>query len=269
MNTQNLPLTGKVALVTGGGRGIGRATALELARLGADVAVAARSTAEIDQVAAEIEASGRHALAVSVDLSDVNATLALVDTIEHEVGPIDILINNAGIVGPFGASWTLDAAAWVQAVQVNVTAPFLLSHRVLPHMLAAQWGRIVNVSSGIARRAMNNIGAYSVSKAALDMLTQQIGGELAGTPVTITAIYPGMVETAMSNNVSAQAELLGVMAANMQKMRSEGRMAQPDRPARLMAAIVLSTDSTLNGQVVDIQGDVAQRLMAASTQPTA
>ncbi len=254
-------LSGKIALVTGGGRGIGRATALELARLGADVAVAARSTAEIDEVAAAIKALGRRSVAIAVDLADAQSTLALVGTVEKALGPINILINNAGMVGPFGPTWTLDPAEWDRAMHINVIAPFLLARQALPAMLAADWGRIVNVSSGIAQNPANNIGAYSTTKAALDMFSRQLGGELKGTHVTTTSIYPGIVDTAMSNHVSQQ-ETLGQMASYMQKLRSENNMAQPESPARLIAAVVLATDSALNGQIVDIHSEIGKRLLA-------
>src|SRR5438876_3785317 len=115
---------GRVALVTGGGRGIGRATALELARRGADVAVAARNAGEIEEVAAAIREQGRRTLAVPVDLSDAQATRGLAATVEQALGPVAILVNNAGVVGPFGASWELDPLEWKRALQINLVAPF-------------------------------------------------------------------------------------------------------------------------------------------------
>jgi len=140
-------LSGKVALITGGGRGIGRATALELARRGADIAVAARGAPEIEVVAATVRDGGRRALAIPRDLSDAAAARALAAIVERELGPVAILVNNAGVVGPFGPLWENDPTAWEQALRLNLAAPFLLTRAALPRMIAAGWGRIVNVSA--------------------------------------------------------------------------------------------------------------------------
>jgi NAD(P)-dependent dehydrogenase (short-subunit alcohol dehydrogenase family) len=211
-------LEGKVALVTGGGRGIGRATAIELARHGADVAVAARSVPEIKEVAAAIRAQGRRALAVPVDLADPGAVAVLISTVKRALGPIAILINNA-VVGPFGTAWQLDPADWMQAVRINLVAPFLLAQGVLPGMLATGWGRIVNVSSGAAQHPMERVGAYSPSKAGLDMVTRQLAAELRDVGVVVTGVYPGTVDTAMPARIRAQTEeMVGALARQFQSL---------------------------------------------------
>ncbi len=207
--------TGKVALVTGGGRGIGRATALALAQLGANVALAARSAGEIEEVAAMIRTNGRKALAVSTDLADSSAPDALVSAVEQGLGPVNVLVNVAGLSGPFGAAWEVDPAEWERTLHVNLVVPFLLMHRVVPDMLQRGWGRIVNVSSGGAQIPFTRQGAYSTSKAGLDMLTRQFAAELAGTGVAVTAIYPGLVDTpAAAHFRTLPPELIGEDAAN-------------------------------------------------------
>jgi len=257
-------LRGKVALVTGGGRGIGRATAIELARRGADVAIMARSAPEIEEAAAAVRACGRRVLGISVDLADAEATRGLVLTVREQLGPVAILVNNAGTVGPFGATWELDPEEWEQAIQVNLIAPFLLAHAVLRDMIAVRWGRIVNVSSGAARTPFERTGAYSTSKAGLDMLTRQLAVELADTGVATTAVYPGTVDTAMPASIRAQSEE-AVGAATAQRFRqlhADGALLSPDQPARLIAAIATADGPSLNGHIISIQSEEGQHLLA-------
>ncbi len=263
-------IQGKTALVTGGGRGIGRATALALAGQGVDIAIAARNSTELDEVAAAVRAHGRRVLAVPVDLADTRAARGLVATVERELGPIAILINNAGMVGPFGLSWDLDPDEWEQALRLNLLAPFLLARTALPGMIAAGWGRIVNVSSGAAQHPFARTGAYSTSKAGLDMLTRQLAVELAGTNVAVTAVYPGIVDTAMPASIRAQpTEVVGAATAEQfQRLQADGALQSPDRPAQLIAALVAADDLSFSGQIVAIDDEVAQRLLARYTAPS-
>lgn len=256
-------LTGKVALVTGGGRGIGRAVALDLARRGAQVAVAARTTHEIERVAAEIKELGRESLALAVDLSDSHATRPLVSTVADVLGPITILINNAAVTGPFGVTWELDPNAWERALTINLIAPFRLAHAVLPHMIEAGWGRLINVSSGAARNPVERAGPYSVSKAGLDMLTRQLGLELEGTGVAAIAVYPGVVDTAMQTTIREQpAAIVGQrVAQRFRQFYTSGQLQKPERPARLIAALAGDAGGAFNGQIVDVYSDAAQRLI--------
>ncbi len=264
-------IQGKIALVTGGGRGIGRATALALARQGVDIAIAARNSTELDEVAAAVRAHGRRVLAVPVDLGDARAARGLVATVERELGPLAILINNAGMVGPFGLSWDLDPDDWERALRLNLLAPFLLARTALPGMIAAGWGRIVNVSSGAAQRPFARTGAYSTSKAGLDMLTRQLAVELAGTNVAVTAVYPGIVDTAMPASIRAQpAEVVGAATAEQfQRLQADGALQSPDRPAQLIAALVAADDLSFTGRIVTIGDEEGQRLLAghATTSP--
>lgn len=256
-------LQGKVALVTGGGRGIGRAAALELARRGADVAVAARSKREIDSVAAEIQQLGRQAAAFTVDLVQKDAAKALVNQVTSALGPISILVNNAAVVGPFGATWEVDPDEWEQALLVNLSAPFRLAHAVLLSMIEQGWGRIINVSSGAARNPMERAGTYSASKAGLDLLTRQLGLELEGTGVAAISIYPGVVDTAMQTEIREQPpEVVGAATAErFRDYHDSGRLQTPDRPGRLIAALAGDAGARFNGQIVDMYTDEAQQLI--------
>jgi len=193
------PLCDRVALVTGGGRGIGRATALGLAQAGARVAVLARSRHQLAGVVEEIRASGGTAMALVADVSDRPQVEAACELLRRELGAPGVLINNAAVVEPLGPTPTLDPEAIDTALAVNVIAPITLTARLVPDMIAAGWGRIVNVSSGIvaAPAAMPGMTTYAASKAALEAHTLNLAAELRGTGVTANVYRPGTVDTSM------------------------------------------------------------------------
>jgi 3-oxoacyl-[acyl-carrier protein] reductase len=257
-------LVGKVALVTGGGRGIGRAAALELARRGARVAVAARSKPELEAVAAEIQQAGGAAVAMTVDLADQEAIYRLVEEVSAALGPIAVLVNNAAAVGPFGLTWELDAKDWERSLWINLVAPFHLSYAALPSMLKQSWGRIINVSSGAARTALERAGPYSVSKAGLDMLTRQLGLELETSGIAAICVYPGVVDTVMQTAIREQppAVVGERVAERFQEYYTSGRLLDPSQPGRLIAALADTAGTEFNGQIVDVYSDEAQRLIA-------
>lgn len=260
-------LKDKVVLVTGGGRGIGRAVALELAQRGAKVAVVARSQAEVETVANEIKRAGREAIALSVDVSQSEAIAhQAVQSVLSAFGSVDILVNNAAVNGPYGTLWEVDATEWTRAIQTNVFAPFWLSQAVLPTMLAARWGRIINVSSGAARNPMARFGAYSTTKAALDMLTRQLGAELAESGVSAISVYPGTVETQMQTDIRQQpAEKIGeAMSQRFHAFYNSGQLQAPSRPAGLIANLSGEAGANLNGQIVDINDKTYAHLVTNS-----
>jgi len=185
--------------------------------------------------------------------------------VEREFGPVAILINNAGVVGPFGPLWENDPTAWEQALRLNLVAPFLLTRAALPGMIAAGWGRIVNVSAGAAQHPFARTGAYSTAKAGLDMLTRQLAEELTGAGVVgvaVTALYPGLVDTAMPAHIRAQAPAtIGEgLARWFQQAGADGVFQPPERPARAIAAIVATADLSFNGRIIDSDSDEGQRL---------
>jgi NAD(P)-dependent dehydrogenase (short-subunit alcohol dehydrogenase family) len=173
--------------------------AIGLAERGASVVVASRTAAEVDAVCAEIKEIGGIAVAIPADLSDPNDIIRLLSESKAAFGPVAILVNNAAVVSPIGSSPSLDPDDWAMAIDVNVTAVARLSFSVLPEMLEGRWGRIVNVSSGIAAHpeSMLRANAYATSKAALEAHTLNLAAELAGTGVTVNVYRPGGVDTAM------------------------------------------------------------------------
>lgn len=186
-------LDGQVALVTGAGRGIGRAIALALSDAGAAVAICARSQDEVTGVAGEIEGRGRHALAVRCDVTDRQEVERMAAAVEETIGPVTLLVNNAGRFGPVGPLAAIDPDNWWQALEVNVRGPLYCARAVLPGMLARGYGRIVNVSSGIGFAATPMLSAYVVSKTALYRLSENLAAETRGHGVSVFAIDPGLV----------------------------------------------------------------------------
>jgi NAD(P)-dependent dehydrogenase (short-subunit alcohol dehydrogenase family) len=180
--------------VSGGGRGIGRAIALAFAREGAHVAVTARTGAELDVVAAEIRALGRKALAVSCDVGERAQIDDAVRRVAEGLGPVEILVNNAGIAVSAKLLDT-DDALWERHLRVNLTGAFLMTRAVLPGMLAARWGRVVNIASIAGRQGYPYVAAYTASKHGLLGLTRALAQEVVTTGVTVNAICPGYVAT--------------------------------------------------------------------------
>src|SRR5947209_14631984 len=212
------------ALVTGGGRGIGQGIALGLVRVGMQVAVAARSA---DELAETVNLAGRNTIAHAADVSDPAAVRDTVRVVEERLGPIDLLVNNAGIGGPFGPLWENDPDDWWRCLQVNLRGPFLCCREVLPGMIARGGGRIVNVASGAGTYAIPHMSAYVASKTALIRLSEQLALEAGPYGVKVFAIRPGVVRTAMVE-VGRKAIPL------IQKILDEGQEVTPQVVAELV-----------------------------------
>jgi 3-oxoacyl-[acyl-carrier protein] reductase len=192
-------LNGRTALVTGGGRGIGRAIALELAKRKVRLALLARSTDQLEETAALARGFGADTYVVPADLGRPDAADHIARQLMGAVGPVDILINNAAVVWPLGPSASVEPSAWTTALTVNLTAPAALTFALLPEQLRRGWGRVVNVSSGVVARPASMVGgnAYVTAKAALEAHTLNLAAEVAGSGVTVNVFRPGAVDTDM------------------------------------------------------------------------
>ena len=222
-----------VAIVTGGSRGIGRAVARALVNAGAGVSIAARSDHELAETAALLRQVSDRVAAIPADVTDAGAVHRLVEETERQLGPVDVLVNNAGTCYALGPVWEVDADAWWRDIEVSLRGSFLCARAVLPGMLARRRGRIINMGSGIGLRPSAFSSAYSCAKAALLRLTDSIAAATRGHGVSVFAVSPGNVQTAMMDYLtdseagrrSAWWAGTGVPAA--------GARGGPLRPARL------------------------------------
>jgi NAD(P)-dependent dehydrogenase (short-subunit alcohol dehydrogenase family) len=253
-------IAGRVAFVTGGGRGIGRAIALALAREGAAVALAARSVPELEGVASEVQALGRRAFFLPLDVLDRRAVAAAPAEVARALGPVDILVNNAGMHAT-GPVQRIPDAQWDGVLQVNLTAPFLLTRAFLPGMYERGWGRVINVSSVAGKIGVKYMAAYVASKHGLVGLTRTVAVEAGRKGVTANAICPSWVETQMMDEgIQAIVEATGrapeeVRAALLAENPS-GRAASPEEVAEV--AVLLARNPAINGQCIHVDGGEVQ-----------
>lgn len=227
-------LRGKVAIVTGGGRGIGRAIAEAYAREGAAVVVCSRNRDEVDSTAAFLRDRGGRAEVVAGDVGDPATAERLIDTAQRKLGGCDILVNAAAISGPVGEVETLEPAAWSETFRINVTGTFLACRAVVPVMKRNGGGRIINVSSGLAERVQPGQAAYSASKAAVVQFSRVLAEEVRDTSIRVNAVHPGIVRTAMVDKLLAL-PAAGVHSAMVERLRSldaAGKIVAPETSAR-------------------------------------
>ena len=238
-------LTSRVALVTGGSRGIGEAIALALAEAGADVAINYRSRGDdAERVAAAVRALGRKAMTVRADVSQTLAVAGMMRGIEAALGPVDVLINNAGIA-LIRSIDDLTEADFDQTLAVNLKSVFLCTQAVLPHMRAQRWGRIVNISSGAARGA-GGVGLhYNASKAGMEGMTRGYAARLVKQGITVNAVAPSLIETDMvrSGLASSSARI------------PLGRFGTPQEVAQV--TLMLIGNAYMTGQTVALSGGMA------------
>jgi NAD(P)-dependent dehydrogenase (short-subunit alcohol dehydrogenase family) len=250
-------LSGRVALVTGGGRGIGRAIALGLAGAGASVALAGRNAASLDHVAAEVAERGGQALALPCDVGDGSAVSRAIAQARAALGPIVILVNNAGITASVKFADT-DDDTWERIMRVNATGPFFCCRAVVPDMIAQQWGRIVNVASIAALAGLPFSAAYSASKHALLGLTRSLALELGRHQITANALCPGWVETdmlrdAIASIVAATGRTSEQARASVLALSGQSRVTTAEEVAAAAMRLVGPEGASINGQAITIE----------------
>jgi NAD(P)-dependent dehydrogenase (short-subunit alcohol dehydrogenase family) len=241
-------LAGKIAIVTGGGRGVGRAAALALARHGATVAIAARTRRELDDTAAAITAAGGRALAVPTDIGDPHAVTALVARTVETFGTVDILAACAGINGPMEWIERTPVEAWEQVMRINLTGTFLACRAVLPVMRAQKHGKIVNVASGNAVRVQPGLAAYSASKAAVVQFTRVLAEEVREHGIQAYALHPGIIRSAIVDEQLAQ-PATGPTASLHARLRAL-TIQEPEYCGPFFAYLATDAANDLSGQFV-------------------
>jgi NAD(P)-dependent dehydrogenase (short-subunit alcohol dehydrogenase family) len=244
--------TGSVAIVTGGGRGLGRAFAQALAAAGAQVVVTARTTAQLTETAELIANAGGAARALLCDVSVPDDVARLVTTAE-QWGPIDLLVNNAGVAGPLGTPWDVDPAAWWRTFEVKMRGAFLCARAVLPGMLTRQRGRIVNISSGAAVRWYPALDAYCASKAALTQWTRCLARETQPHGITVFAFAPGTVRTAGTDYLATAPEVPQALGELVRARLREGRDTPIARAVQMLLFLVSGRADALSGRHIRVQ----------------
>jgi NAD(P)-dependent dehydrogenase (short-subunit alcohol dehydrogenase family) len=250
-------LTGQVAIVTGGGRGIGKAIAVGLAKAGSSVAVLARSEDQLAETVREITQRRGRAMSGTADVSDPEAVERLVAEVEETLGPVNFLVNNAGLAGPIGPTWETDQADWWRCLEVNLRGPMLCSKAVLPGMISRGTGRIVNVASGAGTFAIPYLGAYVTSKTAQIRFTEILHLETRAQGIKVFAIEPGSVRTSMAD-YALESEEGNRWLPWLGEVFQRGEDVPPDRAADLVVLLASGRVDALSGRFFRIKNDVVE-----------
>lgn len=250
-------LSGRVAVITGASRGIGQLMAVRLAEAGAAVALIARSEQALHTTAQTIQANGGKAIAVAADIARVDSLGELKSRVEHELGQASILINSAGVFGPIKAIRDTDPREWIETMNINAIAPFVLCQAFVGRMIDQGWGRIINVTSAASLHTPGPYySAYATSKVTMNQFTRHLAAELNGTGVTANVIHPGEVKTEMWAYIRDSVEQMGPELEGYKqwaKWVDETGGDDPEKSADLVLNLVSDEAAVINGQFLWIE----------------
>lgn len=249
-----LALNGKIALVTGASRGIGKATALGLARAGADIVVASRNLTELENVAQEVRTLGRKSLAVAAHMGRMDEIKALVTTVHQEFGRIDILVNNAATSPALASALDVDERLWDTIMNVNLKGLYFLSQAVARQMKEQGGGIIVNIASRDAFNPENRNSVYSISKAGVVMATKAMALEWAPFHIRVNAVAPGNVHTRMGDSRFSTGGYGPWYEETLIKRTPQGRIAEPDEIVGTILYLASDMSGFVTGQTVCVDG---------------
>ncbi len=240
-----MKLQNRVAIITGGGRGLGRAVALAFGKEGAKVVLAARTQEEIEHVAEELRSLRKDAIAVPTDVSNEDQVNRMVKETLEAYGTIDILVNNAGARGPIAPIHEIPLSEWEQTLRVNLTAAYLCAKAVLPVMIKKKEGKIINVATTMTPRP--NLTPYMVAKAGLIHLTKQLSREFKDYNIQVNAIHPGVMDTQMQEEIrKAGAKAIGTDM--FERLKEEGILHPPGEPAKLVLFLASGASDGITGE---------------------
>ena len=257
-----MKLNDRVAIVTGGGRGIGREIALALAQEGADVVVSGRQLDVLEQTVTEIESQGRQALAIVTDVSNEVQVNELINETLATFGRIDVLVNNAGIAGPTAAVTNLSREAWDEVMAVNLTGAFLCSRSVIPHMSERRSGKIINISSVAGKMAYALRSPYAASKWGMIGFSASLAQELGVYNIQVNAICPGPTAgDRMTSVIAGRAKELGRSADDVERLYLENtalkRMVDPKHVAAAVVFFCSEAGDSITGEALEVSAGYA------------
>ena len=254
-------LSGQTAIITGGGRGLGQAFALALAEAGVHVIITARSENELRDTVKRIEQKGGTATFITADVIDPEATQQVIATVEQQVGPIDLLINNAASLRALGVISDIDAEAWWREIEINLRGPFLYTKAVLPKMIERGQGRIINVASEAGLFSINTGSAYCVSKAALIRLTESTALETEAYGIKVFAIHPGTVRTPMNDYLYQSPEVKArapEIQQAFQQRYATNDLTPIEQSVELVLQLAAGQADALSGCYIDVNDDISK-----------
>jgi NAD(P)-dependent dehydrogenase (short-subunit alcohol dehydrogenase family) len=249
----------QIILITGGGRGLGRAIALGAAQAGAQVAVTARSVSELTETVELIQRAGGRALALPADVTDYHAVVEVVAAAESQLGPIDVLINGAGSFQALGNAAQVDPDEWWREVEINLRGPFVCARAALPGMIARRRGRIINIVSAAGLQAIETVSAYGVSKTALIRLTEALAAETLPYGITIMAVNPGTLRTSMSDYVLTAPQVrerAPMVQQWFEQLFAEGGDTPMEQAVAFMLAVASGRADALSGCYLSVEDDL-------------
>jgi NAD(P)-dependent dehydrogenase (short-subunit alcohol dehydrogenase family) len=252
-------LTGEVVLITGGSRGLGKAFAQALVATGARIAITGRSASELNETAAQLSSGSNQVLAVPADVTNPEAAPQVVARVEQSLGPISILINNAGQFRAFGPIGIIDPAAWWNEVEVNLRGPFLYANAVLPGMRTLHKGKIINLASAAGIAGMPGLSSHVISKTALIRFTEVLALDTVEDGVRVFAIHPGTVRTPMNEYVKDSPEVAKSAPGLQEWFRAlfaQGLDTPIDRCVQLVLRLAAGDGDTLSGRYISVEDDL-------------
>jgi NAD(P)-dependent dehydrogenase (short-subunit alcohol dehydrogenase family) len=248
----------RIALVTGGGKGIGEAIATSFAKAGIDVAVAARTRDDVDRVASRLRAHGSRALGVVCDVTDRESIKVAIDRIKSELGPISILVNNAGQGGSHKFVGH-DDALWQRLIDANLNSVYYVTKAVVPMMIEANWGRIINIASIASKVGARYTAAYTASKHGVLGLTRALAVEFATGNITVNAICPAYVDTPMTDgtiaNMARRTKMSEVQAKTyLERLSPQNRLMTVEEVAHVALMLIDEEARGITGQAINVDG---------------